>query len=237
MRTKGYAYRDILPAIAASKYVSSGFMGERTTRYFSFAGDEGLADRIYEDYSDLMAGLYIRHHVSGIAEWARNTLGWGFRAQTYHLPGLEIGRAAMAADIPECDNRAKGDGIRYQAGTANITGREYLTMEAITGPTIGYVSMDDVLTELGQNYSGGASRAILHGTPYTKTFNGYNSEWPGWLPFGPDSYGSSYTYREAYWEDFGTETGFMSRVQAVLQHGVAGIDLAVLIDRESAFDF
>ena len=231
------AYMDILPVIAASKYVSSGFMGTMTTRYYTFTGDDGLADRIYEDYSDQMAGLYIQHHISGIADWAKNTLGWGFRGQTYHLPGLEIGRAAMAADIPECDNRAKGDGIRYQAGTANITGREYLTMEAITGPTIGYVSMDDVLTELGQNYSDGASRAILHGTPYTKTFNGYNSEWPGWLPFGPDSYGSSYTYREAYWEDFGTETGFMSRVQAVLQHGVAGIDLAVLIDRESAFDF
>lgn len=232
-----YAYRDILPAIAASKYVSSGFMGVRTTRYFSFAGDDGLADRIYEDYNDLLAGLYIRHHVAGIADWARNTMGWGFRAQTYHLPGLEIGRAAMAADIPECDNEGKGDGIRYQAGTAGITGQAYLTMEALTGPVIGYVSMDDVLTELGQNYSDGVTRAILHGSPYAKSFNGFNSEWPGWLPFGPDSYGSSYTYREAYWEDFGTETGFMSRVQAVLQHGDARIDLAVLIDRESAFRF
>ena len=232
-----YPYRDIPPVIAAGKYVSSGFKGVKTTEYFSFAGDDGLADRIYEDYNDFLAGLYILHHVSGIANWARNTMGWGFRGQTYHLPGLEIGRAAMAADIPECDNESKGDGIRYQAGTASITGQAYLTMEALTGPTIGYVSMDDVLTELGQNYSDGVTRAILHGTPYTKSFNGFNSEWPGWLPFGHDSYGSSYTYREAYWEDFGTETGFMSRVQAVLQHGGAKIDLAVLIDRESAFAF
>ena len=230
-------YRDILPVIAAGKFVSSGFMGVKTNRYFSFVGDNGLADRIYEDYSEIMAGLYIRHHVSGIAEWARDRLGWGFRGQTYHLPGLEIGRAAMAVDIPECDNEGKGDGIRYQAGTAAITGRACLTMEAMTGPVIGYVSMGDVLTELGQNYSDGVARAILHGTPYTKSFNGYNSEWPGWLPFGPDSYGSSYTYREAYWEDFGTETGFMSRVQAVLQHADARIDLAVLIDRESSFAF
>lgn len=232
-----YPYRDILPAVAASKYVSSGFMDVKKTCYFSFVGDDGLADRIYEDYNGFLAGLYIQDHVTGIANWARNTLGWGFRAQTYHLPGLEIGRAAMAADIPECDNEGKGDGIRYQAGTAGITGQAYLTMEAMTGPAIGYVSMDDVLTELGQNYSDGINRVILHGTPYTKSFNGFNSEWPGWLPFGPDSYGSSYTYREAYWEDFGTETGFMSRVQAVLQHGGARIDLAVLIDRESTFAF
>lgn len=143
----------------------------------------------------------------------------------------------MAADIPECDNNAKGDGIRYQAGTANIAGREFLSMEAMTGPAIGYANMGDLLTELGQNYSHGINRAVLHGTPYTKTFNGFCSEWPGWLPFAAGSYGSSFTYREAYWPDFATETGFMSRIQAVMQKGVAKIDMAVLIDKQSSFDF
>ena len=232
-----YAYRDILPAIAASKYITSGFMDKTAVNYFSFTGDNGVADRIYEDYSDMLAELYVRYRVSGFSDWAKDTLGWGFRGQTYHLPGLEIGRAAMAADVAESDNNAKGDGIRYLSGMANIAGKGYLTMEAMTGPTIGYVSMDDVLTELGQNYSDGVTRAILHGTPYTRTFNDFNSEWPGWLPFGAGSYGSSYTYREAYWEDFSAETGFMSRVQAVLQNSDARIDLAVLIDKESTFDF
>ena len=233
----GYPYKDILPTVAASKYISSGFMGVTVTDYFTFTGDDGLADRIYEDYSDRLAELYVKHRVTGVADWARKTVGWGFRSQTFHLPGLEIGRAAMLADVPECDNNAKGDGIRYQAGTANIADREFLSMEAITGPAIGYANMGDLLTELGQNYSDGITRAVLHGTPYTKTFNGYCSEWPGWLPFAAGSYGSSFTYREAYWPDFGTETGFMSRVQAVLQKGVAKIDLAVLIDKESSFDF
>ena len=233
----GYPYTDILPTVAASKYISSGFMGVTVTDYFSFTGDDGLADRIYEDYSDRLAELYVKHRVTGVADWAKKTVGWGFRSQTFHLPGLEIGRAAMLADVPECDNNAKGDGIRYQAGTVNIADREYLSMEAMTGPAIGYANMGDLLTELGQNYSDGITRAVLHGTPYTKTFNGYCSEWPGWLPFAAGSYGSSFTYREAYWPDFGTETGFMSRVQAVMQKGVAKIDLAVLIDKESSFDF
>jgi len=232
-----YAYRDILPAVAASRYITSGFMDVTVTDYFSFAGDNGAADSIFEDYYDMLADLYVRYRVSGVADWAKDTLGWGFRGQTYHLPGLEIGKAAMAADVAECDNNAKGDGIRYLSGMTNITGKNYLTMEAMTGLTIGYVSMDDVLTELGQNYSDGVTRAILHGTPYTRTFNGFNAEWPGWLPFGAGEYGSSYTYREAYWEDFSTETGFMSRVQAVLQNGDARIDLAVLIDKENTFDF
>lgn len=130
----GYAYRDILPTVAASKYVSSGFMGVTTTDYFSFTGDDGLADRIYEDYSDRLAQQYVKHRVAGIGEWAKKTVGWGFRAQTFHLPGLEIGRAAMEADVPECDNYAKGDGIRYQAGTANMTDKDFVSMEAMTGP-------------------------------------------------------------------------------------------------------
>lgn len=45
----GYAYSDILPTVAASKYVSSGFMGVTVTNYFTFTGDDGLVDRIYED--------------------------------------------------------------------------------------------------------------------------------------------------------------------------------------------
>ena len=232
-----YAWREILPAVAASKYVSSGFMDVKVTDYFSFTGDDGLVSRIYEDYCGKLAELYVKYRVNGIADWAENTLGWGFRGQTFHLPGLEIGSAAMAADVPECDNNAKGDGIRYQAGTVNITGRDFLSMEAMTGPAVGYVNMGDVLTELGQNYSDGVNRVVLHGSPYTKSFNGFNSEWPGWLPFGAGSYGSSFTYREAYWQDFSTETGFMSRVPAVMQNGVPKIDLAVLIDRESSFDF
>ena len=233
----GYAYSDILSTVAASKYVSSGFMGVTVTDYFSFTGDDGLVDRIYEDYSERLAELYVEHRVAGIGDWAKKTVGWGFRGQTFHLPGLEIGKGAMMADIPECDNNAKGDGIRYQAGTANIVDRDFLSMEAMTGPAIGYANMGDLLTELGQNYSDGINRAVLHGTPYTKTFNGFCSEWPGWLPFAAGSYGSSFTYREAYWPDFATETGFMSRIQAVMQKGVAKIDLAVLIDKESSFDF
>ena len=230
-------YGDILSLVAASRYTGSGFGGATLTEFFKFDNDDGLSDRIYEDYNTLLADSYVKYRVSGVTNWAHDTIGWGFRGQTYQLPGLEISKAASVADVPECDNMSKGDGVRYQSGTYNVNDKDYLTMEAITGPTIEYATMDDVITELGQNYSDGVNRAILHGTPYAKTFNGYNSQWPGWLPFGVGSFGSAYTYRAAYWDDIDTETSYMSRIQAVLQKGTAQIDLAVLIDKESTFDF
>ena len=230
-------YSNILSLVAASRYTGSGFGGTTLTEFFKFDNDDGLSDRIYEDYNTLLADSYVKYRVSGVTNWAHDTIGWGFRGQTYQLPGLEISKAASVADVPECDNMSKGDGVRYQSGTYNVNDKDYLTMEAITGPTIEYATMDDVITELGQNYSDGVNRAILHGTPYAKTFNGYNSQWPGWLPFGVGSFGSAYTYRAAYWDDVDTETSYMSRIQAVLQKGTAQIDLAVLIDKESTFDF
>ncbi len=232
-----YEYGDIMSLIAAGKYTGSGFSGTTLEEFYKFSNDDGLTDRIYEDYNNLLADAYVKYRVTGVEEWAKSVLGWGFRGQTYQLPGLEIAKAASVADVPECDNMSKGDGVRYQAGTKNVTDRDYLTMEAITGPTMEFVTLDDVLTELGQNYSDGVTRAILHGTPYGKTFNGYNSEWPGWISFGYGSFGSAYTYRGAFWDDFDQVTSYASRIQAVMQKGTAQIDLAVLIDRESTFDF
>ena len=107
-----YEYRDILPLVAASIHLSAGFSGTSKDTLFTFSGDDGIVDRIYEDYCDKTAELYVKYRVKGMSEWADSAFGWGFRGQTYQLPGLEISRASMLADVPETDNCAKGDGIR-----------------------------------------------------------------------------------------------------------------------------
>ena len=98
----------------------------KVTNYFSFTGDDGLADRIYEDYSERLAELYVKHRVVGIGDWAKKTVGWGFRGQTFHLPGLEIGKGAMMGnhqgDRYKGENKVlrnmkvtlEGDGVPYQ---------------------------------------------------------------------------------------------------------------------------
>jgi len=232
-----YAYTDILPIVAASRHRGSGGFGSSPNADYYTFDDSSLADLIYEDYNTQMGMLYANDRVTGVSNWAHNSVGWGFRGQTYQLPGSEIANAASVADVPETDNMAKGDGVRYQAGTVNVTGKNYLTMEAMTGLTIGLASMGDILTEAGQNYSDGVSRLILHGTPYAKTYDGYNSDWPGWLPFGAGSFGDAYTYREPYWSDISTETAYMARIQSIIQKGTAKIDVAVMQDVLNTFDF
>ena len=113
-------YGDILSLVAASRYTGSGFGGATLTEFFKFDNDDGLSDRIYEDYNTLLADSYVKYRVSGVTNWAHDTIGWGFRGQTYQLPGLEISKAASVADVPECDNMSKGDGVRYQSGTYNV---------------------------------------------------------------------------------------------------------------------
>ena len=100
--------------------------------------------------------------------------------------------------------------------------------------------------ELTANYSWGVNRAILHGTPYAKAFNGGvftggmggsgNADWPGWDPFGKSSFGEAYTYRQIYWDKEKTVTDYLSRIQALLQYTKQKVDVAVLQDYHEAFE-
>ncbi len=141
----------------------------------------------------------------------------------------------MAIDVPEGDNGCKGDGLRYLSGAVNIDGKAYLTMESVTGRAINRINLADVLTEVTHNFSHGVNRHILHGTPYSKTLNAEQADWPGWMPFRAGSFGSAYTYRQIWWEDAtATMTNYMSRIEAVLQKGTAKIDFAVLLNQAAA---
>jgi hypothetical protein len=53
------------------------------------------------------------------------------------------------------------------------------------------------------------------------------SDWTGWQAFG-NNFAGSYTYRQIYWDDVATMSGYMARNQAVLRNGVAKTDLAVI---------
>ncbi|MCL2735935.1 MAG: Ig-like domain-containing protein [Propionibacteriaceae bacterium] len=226
----GYQYAGILSLVAACQYQGGGFGPPTTLHAYSF-DNPTLASRIYEDYQNQFANMYINDRVVGLATWANSTIGWGFRGQTYPIPGMEIAAAQALNDVIEGDNSGKEDALRYMAGTVNMTGKSMLSIEAMTGITSMLATMGDLDTEAGQNFSDGVNRLLLHGTPYAKTFNEYNSDWPGWIPFGAGSFGEQYTYRQPYWDEMTTDMGYFARTSAVLQDGTAKIDVGVLQDQ------
>lgn len=230
MNLTGNAYAGIMPIVAASRYAGGGYGPPTTVHAYSF-DDDTIAARIFEDYQSQFAAMYIQDRVDGLSTWAHNTLGWGFRGQTYPIPGMEIAAAQARTDVVEGDNSGKEDALRSMAGTVNMTGKSMLSIEAMTGITSMLATMGDLDTEAGQNFSDGVNRLLLHGTPYAKTFNESNSDWPGWIPFGAGSFGEQYTYRQPYWDEMTTDIGYFARTSAVLQAGTAKIDVAVLQDQ------
>ncbi|MBC7217000.1 MAG: hypothetical protein H5U36_02260 [Candidatus Caldatribacterium sp.] len=200
-----------------------------------------LADRIKEDYEQLLGHLYNTQHLEPLKKWA-STFSYTYRAQAYGLEGVDESFSATVVDIPEGDNGTKGDGLRRLFGSVNVANKEFLSMEAITGWDNLRVNWADIIAELNQNYSHGVNRAILHGSPYNKTWNGYQADWPGWLAFSmlfgpfaenPRFFADTYHYRQIYWEDMPLLGNYMARVQSILQRGTPKIDLAVISSSQS----
>ena len=188
--------------------------------------DQDLTNRINEDFENLFAELYYTEHLQPFIDFAA-TFDYGYRAQAYGIEGVDESVSASIIDLPESDNMAKGDGLRMLYGAAIMNDKPYMSMEAVTGTKKLQITWADVVAEINQNFSDGVNHVILHGTPYNKTWNGYNADWPGWLSFGT-TWADEYTYRQPYWEDAESLGDYMARIQAVLQNGTAKIELAVM---------
>lgn len=188
--------------------------------------DAVMAGRIRKDFDNLLGGLYETDHLKPIRDWAA-TFNYMYRAQARGVTGVDEFSSATAVDIPEGDNGTKGDGLRRLAGSVRMADKAYLSMEAVTGFGNLIINWADVLTEVTHNFSHGVNHVILHGTPYSKAWNGYISDWPGWWAFG-NNFAGSYTYRQIYWDDVATLSGYIARNQAVLRKGLAKIDLVVI---------
>lgn len=212
----------------------AAFGEEPGVNLLDFSGvDEDVVRRIEEDYNLLMGHLYNTQHCEVSNEWA-NSIGYSYRAQTYSITGMDIAGAAATVNIPEAESAQNGDGHRLMSSAVNMFDKQCLSMESVTGAMIYQFNWEDVLFALNSNFSYGVNHVILHGSAYSKSLNGALADWPGWDPFIA-SFGEPYTYRQVYWEDMEMLTNYLARNQAVLQHGVAKIDVAVLIDGAEVF--
>lgn len=193
--------------------------------------------RLTEDYNLVLGRLYAEEHAANISKWAK-AFNYTYRAQGYTLSGLDIVGAAIALDVPEGDNSTVGDGVRQLASAVNMKGSKMLSMESTTFSANIFSTWLEIMKELNADFSQGVNRSILHGSPFARTFNGYDSKWPGWNFFKAIFHGggfSAWNGRQIYWDEVSTASDYIARNQAVMQNGQAKVDLVVMLGTDQGF--
>jgi len=204
--------------------------GEQSSPSASF-DESSEASRIKEDYNLLLGNLYATKHAASVSKWAAG-FNYTYRAQGYSLTGLDIAGAATALDIPEGDNSSSGDGVRNLVAAVHVKGGKMMSMESTTFSANISSTWATVLKELNRDYSHGINRSILHGSAFARSFNRYNSAWPGWNFWSF----SSWNARQIHFDDVDTFSGYVARTQTLFQNGKPKVDLAVLLGTEAAFN-
>jgi hypothetical protein len=189
------------------------------------------AGRIKEDYNLLLGNLYATKHAASVSKWAAS-FNYTYRAQGYSLTGLDIAGAAAALDVPEGDNSSSGDGVRNLVAAVHVKGGKMMSMESTTFSVNLSSTWATVLKELNRDYSHGINRSILHGSAFARTFNRYNSSWPGWNFWNF----SSWNARQIHFDDVDTFSGYVARTQTLFQNGKPKVDLAILLGTEASFN-
>jgi hypothetical protein len=202
--------------------------------------DTARAQALLQDCNATLGDLYENEHGANIKAWAAR-FNYTYRAQAYPVPGKNNDEAALALDVPEGDNGTSGDGVRRLSSAVNMGGGKMLSLEATTFAANINSKWGNIMKVLNGDFSDGINRVILHGTPFARAFNGFESAWPGWNFFktrlAEDLNGSgfsSWNARQIWWEDAQIPTGYIARTQAVMQNGRASLDMAV-IGTDSAF--
>lgn len=213
---KGY---ELMPVLAA--------VIEQDEKYV-FDFDDTTHARIRTDYNDVLSQLYIDNHLLPLQQWAK-TLGLGLRNQPY---GLETDAITVAAllDVPEGESLGfkNLDDFRSLAGGRDMGGRRILSNEAggLAGGAYS-TAWDVTLKRLTPQYAAGVNQAVFHGFAYRDV---PGVRWPGFAAFSPyngaTGYGEAWGPRQPTWGHVPDISGYLSRVQHVLQLGRNQVDVA-----------
>jgi len=193
--------------------------------------------RLTQDFAAAIGKLYTENHVKRVSDWAKS-FHYNFRAQAYSLGGLGVVEAALATDVTEGDNSTYDDALRQLQTAVNVKPDEkFLSMESNTFNKFGF-SWQSLVKEVNYNASQGVNRVIFHGTAYPKTESGYMDWWPGWN-WGEKAHANTFMAwdeRNLWWENADRLTGYLSRLQSVLQEGTRKVDLAILPNLQGIYE-
>ncbi|MEW2398909.1 glycosyl hydrolase [Streptomyces sp. NPDC046862] len=194
-----------------------------------FTFEAQLTRQIRHDFWETVSGLFNRHHVRALRDWA-HSLGMALRAQPYGLPTDAIASAAVL-DIAEGESLGfkNLDDYRCLAGGRDVAGHTVLSCEAgaYNGSAYG-TTWDRFLRTMGGAYAAGVNQTVLHGFSYATA---PGAGWPGFAAFSPyggaPGYGESWGPRQPTWRHVDDIAGYLGRVHRVLQAGTARADVAV----------
>ena len=231
---RGYDLTPYLPVLivpGVNKQYSSKSIEDPAEYVF----DEETDRRVREDYYQTLTDLYRDHHVEPIQDFAHE-LGLSYRAQTYGET-MDYGQLSTVVDIPETEGlvtdinipgEARLDDYRLQSASARLGGGLYSTECCAALNQAWGQSWEDLLGRFSASYLGGINQVVLHGV----SFAGGNAtkSWPGWSPFtsqGGNGFSEAFNDNQATWADVPKITTWMSRMQLLMRHGTARVDLAV----------
>jgi hypothetical protein len=165
-----------------------------------------------------------------VQDWAHR-LGLQLRIQPYGLETDAIYKAALL-DISEGESLGfkNLDDYRCLAGGRDMGGKRVLSNEAggVAGGAYA-TTWDATLKKLVTQYSAGVNQAVFHGFAYASA---PGAAWPGFAAFSPynggTGYGEAWGSRQPTWGHVRDISGYLSRVQQVLQTGVNKTDIGVL---------
>ncbi|KAF9886174.1 hypothetical protein FE257_012000 [Aspergillus nanangensis] len=218
----GYDVRTILPIV--TQYEDEEFL-------FEFADAESTRAAL-NDFYDLLGQLYRENHLQPMKSWANN-LGVQYRIQPYGIPQMDGIQSAAEVDIPEGESLGFGavDNYRSLAGAAVMANLSRVSNELGAYSHAAYATTwAKILATVNPEFVAGVSQNVLHGMSY---LDAPGSVWPGFAAFTPIhgdeiGYAESWGPRQPAWLHAPDFTGYMGRVQYILQRGVGTHDCAFL---------
>lgn len=214
---RGYELLPYLPLMAVARGGSGpAFGGPGRAPPYALAGVE--SERFEHDLSKTLTEMYALNRVKRLSDWAA-TLGMGMRVQC-------AGLAASYATVPEGDNGDDIDSFSGKAAARDIGGHKLLSDEAATfiGGQSSVANWLLLLFMLQRDYAGGVNQVVLHGFSYADS---PGATWPGFSAFGR-AIGEDWGPRSPHWRQAGEVSGYLARLQRVLQAGRSQADVAVI---------
>jgi hypothetical protein len=224
---RGYDLTPFLPHLLQPGWMEA--WNQHTSPPYFDAGDTG--DRIRADYRQTLSELFIENFLQPFVEW-NHQHGLQARLQAHGGPS-DLLQSYGLADIPETEDLESGGDthfMRLARAAANLYGRKLVGCESLCWPGKSFeITPAQWKARANLLIASGANALTMHGFPYAL----HKDAWPGWYPFAPSPFlaGFSSMISEAnpLWNAIGELTGYIGRLQGVMQNSRNVVPVAVYL--------